>query len=247
MSSYSAYRMMFQAWIRVSVVSGIAIAHGHGGRQGRQRIMRSALILLIVLQLLFSRFISFRVIAYFLRDHQRNRLLRTLPTQSLALDIVPTSTCLSDINYPHSSWQLPLVPVSQTLPPLPPAKPPRLLRPAKRPRPRGVKRDLLPNRATRIVSESLLPPDAANEATCTLMNPTPRPLALSVPTSLPNHHRLQVRRTWRPRLLVFEGSYDIVVTVTTQGSAAVVETIRKTIRRIQTWATAGGCLSCISM
>ena len=45
--------------------SGIAMAHSRGGRQGRQCTMRSASILLVALQLLFSRFISFRVIAYF--------------------------------------------------------------------------------------------------------------------------------------------------------------------------------------
>ena len=62
----------FHAWIWVCFMhgykcSGIAIANGHGERQGRQRTIRSAFILLVALQLLFSRFISFRVIAYFFR------------------------------------------------------------------------------------------------------------------------------------------------------------------------------------
>ena len=127
--------------------------------RGRQCTMRSAFILLVALQLLFSRFISFRVIAYFFRDHhQRNRLL-CYSLHTLAFCIIPTSTYLPNINYPHSSWQLPLVPVLLPLPPLPPAELPGLQRPPRRPEPR--ERELRPRR---IVSRSLLPPDAICEA-----------------------------------------------------------------------------------
>ena len=42
--------------------SGIAMAHGHGGRKCT---VRNAFILLVALQLLFCRFIPFRVIAHF--------------------------------------------------------------------------------------------------------------------------------------------------------------------------------------
>ena len=54
MSSYSAYRMVVSDMD--SCFSGFM--HGHGGRQC---IMRSAFILLVALQLLFSRFVSFRL------------------------------------------------------------------------------------------------------------------------------------------------------------------------------------------
>ena len=143
--------------------------------------MRSVFILLIALQLLFSRFISFRVIVYFFRNYQRNRLLRILPTQSLAFYIIPISTCLPDINYLYSSWQL-LVPVLLPLPPLPLVELPRLQRPPKRPRPREAKREL---RLRRIVSRSLLLPDAICEAIYILITTlTPkRPLAPLVLTT----------------------------------------------------------------
>ena len=45
-------------------------------------------------------------------------------------------------------------------------------------------------------------------------------------------------------MLVSEGSFAIIVTETTQGSAAVVRSIRKTIRRIRRQEKAQGCLSC---
>ena len=57
--------LLFDAW--GEWCSGIAMAHGRGGRQGRQCTMRSALILFVALQLLFSRFISFRVVVCFVR------------------------------------------------------------------------------------------------------------------------------------------------------------------------------------
>ena len=52
-------------YVWVEWCSGIAMAYGYGERQGRLYTMRSIYIPLVALQLLFSRFISFRVILSF--------------------------------------------------------------------------------------------------------------------------------------------------------------------------------------
>ena len=65
-------------------VSGMDLVHRHGGKQGT---MRSAYMQLFALQFLFSRFISFRVVASVFRPPTQPCLYMHIATFSLQIHI----------------------------------------------------------------------------------------------------------------------------------------------------------------